>query len=139
MVETPAVTQQRKSLLIVDDEPKICEMLSRFFAERGFQTSTATSGHQAIETVTKSCPDYLLLDIRMPDLSGLEVLKMVKTYCPGVKVIMVTAIDDRETAETAFRLGAADYITKPFELDESSWAKAFFADDLPTSPPTAPL
>ena len=135
MVDT-AHAQQRKSLLIVDDEPKICEMLSRFFTQRGFQTSTATSGHQAIETVAKQCPDYVLLDIRMPDVSGLDVLKMLKAYCPGVKVVMVTAIDDQEVAATAFRLGATDYITKPFELDETSWARAFFADDFPSTPPT---
>ena len=139
MSETEVVTQQRKTLLIVDDEPKICEMLSRFFDARGFHAVTATSGRQAIELLTRECPAYLLLDIRMPDVSGLDVLKMAKARCPSVKVVMVTAIDDQQTADDAFQLGATDYITKPFELDEASWARAFFADDAPAPPPEAPV
>lgn len=138
MGETLIVDRQRKTLLIVDDEPKICEMLSRFFSSRGFRIVTATSGQRAIEILTHEPPDYLLLDIRMPDVSGLDVLKMAKSYCPNVKVVMVTAIDDQEVADTAFRLGATDYITKPFELDETSWARAFFADDTPAPPPVEP-
>ena len=127
-----------KALLIVDDEPKICEMLSRFFLARGFRTTIATSGQEAITMLSRECPQYLLLDIRMPDLSGLEVLKMAKASCPEVKVIMVTAIDDPQTEDAALRLGAMDYITKPFELNETSWARAFFSDEaLP--PPVMPV
>ena len=116
-----------KTLLIVDDELKICELLSRFFTERGFKTATAQSGHEAIECLEREVPDYLLLDIRMPDLSGLEVLRLVKTRYPNLKVVVVTAVGDEETMRAAYALGASDYVTKPFHLNDQAWARAFFA------------
>ena len=116
-----------KSLLIVDDERKICEVLSRFFAARGFQTETVQSGYEAIARLDEASPDYLLLDIRMPDMSGLDVLRQAKARHPALRVVMVTAIGDEETMQTAYELGAADYVTKPFHLNDQSWARAFFA------------
>ena len=126
--EDPIVEIAQKTLLIVDDEPKICDMLSRFFTARGFRTVIATSGHQALEFFLQETPQYVLLDIRMPDLSGLEILKTIKAYFPEAKVIMVTAVESQETAVEAMQLGASDYITKPFELDETSWARVFFSE-----------
>ena len=115
-----------KTLLVVDDEPKICEFLSTFFASRGFQVRVACSGHEALKLVSRQAPDYLLLDIHMPDMSGLEVLELVKELCPDVKVIMATAAEDDETVEKAFRLGAVGYVTKPFGADDATWARIFF-------------
>lgn len=116
-----------KTLLIVDDELKICELLARFFAERGFKTATAHSGYEAMESLDRELPDYLLLDIRMPDLSGLEVLKMAKGRYPNLKVVMVTAVDDEETMRAAYALGASDFVAKPFHFNDQAWARAFFA------------
>ena len=116
-----------KKLLIVDDELKICEMLSRFFALRGFQTSTAQSGREAMDRLDAQQPDYLLLDVRMPDMSGLEVLKEAKARYPELTVEMVSAYGDPETIEEAFRCGASDYITKPLAFTDQAWARAFFA------------
>ena len=115
-----------KTLLIVDDEAKICEILSRFFESRGFQTDVAQSGFEAIDKLRAGAPDLLLLDVRMPDLSGLDVLKVAKRRYPNLRVVMVTALDDHEATETAFQLGACDYITKPLRLDDEDWARAFF-------------
>lgn len=117
-----------KTLLIVDDQTQICKLLSQFFESRGFRTQTAQSGREAIERLRVDAPDYLLLDIRMPDVSGLEVLKMAKQRHPNLKVIMVTALDDADTLQAAFQLGASDYVTKPLSFDEQAWARAFFAD-----------
>jgi two-component system NtrC family response regulator len=117
-----------KTLLIVDDEVKICALLSRFFASRGFRTLTASSGHEALERLHTETPDYLLLDIRMPDLSGLEVLKLAKQRHPNLIVVMVSAMDDTDTVHAAFQLGASDYVRKPFELNDLAWARAFFSE-----------
>ena len=118
-----------KTLLIVDDESQICRLLSRFFEGRGFRTQTVQSGQEAINRLQAQAPDYLLLDVRMPDLSGLEVLKLAKRLYPDLKVVMVTAYGDPETQKTAFDLGAADFISKPFGFDDQAWARAFFAAD----------
>jgi len=115
-----------KSLLIVDDEPKICSLLSHFFEAHGFRTRTAHSGAEAIQTLHAEVPDYLLLDIRMPGMSGLDVLRLAKKEYPHLRVVMVTALDNVEMAEQALTLGASHYVTKPFSFQDRHWARAFF-------------
>ena len=115
-----------KTLLIVDDERKICDVLSRFFESKGFQTSAVQSGREATDRLAAQQPDYLLLDVRMPDMSGLEVLRQAKARYPELTVVMVSACSDPETVEEAFRYGAADYLTKPLALTDQAWARAFF-------------
>lgn len=115
-----------KTLLIVDDELKICELLSRFFTSLGFHAVTAQSGHEAMELLARQSPDYLLLDVRMPDMSGLELLKQAKRLHPDLKVVMVTGLSDTEAVEEAFRHGASDYVTKPVVFTDEAWARAFF-------------
>lgn len=118
-------------MLIVDDEEKIREVLSRFFTLRGFSVLTAGSGAEAIQQLDAGAPDYLLLDIRMPDMSGLDVLRIAKARHPKVRVVMVTGHEDEALMQQAFELGAADYVTKPLNFDEQRWARAFFADASP--------
>ena len=115
-----------KTLLIVDDEVKICLLLSRFFESRGLRTLTANSGNEALKTLDADHPDYLLLDIRMPDMSGLDVLRAAKQHHPDVNVVMLTALNDAELAKAAFRLGASDYLTKPFGWGDQELARVFF-------------
>ena len=115
-----------KQLLIVDDETKICDLLARFFTSMGFHTTTASSGRKALELLEGSVPDYMLLDIRMPDISGLEVLREAKSRHPSLKVVMVTAMADSESMNEAFRCGAIDYVTKPLAFTDQAWARAFF-------------
>lgn len=114
------------TVMIVDDEPGVRSILSRFFKSRGFQTQTAGSGHEALSALKTCRPDYLLLDIRMPDMSGLDVLKEVKVRYPDMVVCMITAMDDVEMARTAFECGATDYITKPFGWSDQEWVRVFF-------------
>ncbi len=116
-----------KTILIIDDEAKICQLLSCFFERRGFQTITAHSGSEAIERLSRGAPDYLLLDVRMPDVSGLEVLRLARSLYPNLRVIMVSSVGNAETIQEAFRLGAYDYVSKPFTVDDQAWARAFFA------------
>ena len=116
-----------KTLLIVDDEMKICNMLSQFFESRGMKTRTACSGTEALDKLSEEPPDFLLLDVRMPDMSGLEVLQRAKQQYPNVNVIMLTALDDPDVASSAMALGASDFLTKPFRWSDQELARIFFA------------
>ena len=121
-----------RTMLVVDDEEKVREVLARFFTTRGFSVTTADSGGEALKQLSVGAPDYLLLDIHMPDVSGLEVLRQAKQRHPDLRVVMVTGRDDTALMDQAFELGAADYVTKPLNFDEQRWARAFFADAAPT-------
>lgn len=103
-------------ILIVDDDPELRRTLL-FILRRRFEATEAASGREAIEAVTRSCPDLLLLDLSMPDLSGIEVLEVVRRIRPSLPVIMLTAHREIEDAARALDLGAKTYITKPFEAD----------------------
>ncbi len=104
-------------LLVVDDEKEICDFLRSFFEERNYKVVTANSGKQAIEEIKKSKPQVVLLDIKMPEMDGVQTLKEIKASTPKIKVIMVTAIETRDKIEECLRLGADNYITKPLSLE----------------------
>lgn len=104
-------------LLVVDDEPEICDFLKAFFEDRDFEVRTALSGEEALAAVGTFRPQVMLLDIRMGTMDGLAVLREVKAKYPQTKVIMVTALETTEKIEAALRLGADNYITKPLSLD----------------------
>ena len=104
-------------MLVVDDEIEICDFLKTFFEERSYKVFTALTGESAIQLVDQENPAIVLLDIKMPGLDGIEVLRRIKTFHPEVKVIMVTAIETRDKIDEASRLGADNYITKPLSLE----------------------
>lgn len=106
-----------KHLLVVDDETEICEFLKSFFEERDYEVSTANSGQEAMDMFAKTRPQIVLLDVHMPGMDGMNVLKQIKQNYPGTKVIMVTAIETRDKIEEAMRNGADNYITKPLSLE----------------------
>lgn len=106
-----------KKLLVVDDEEEICDFLKTFFEEREFEVQTANSGVQALDSVQAVNPQVVLLDVHMPGMDGMSVLRQIKQRFPRVKVIMVTAIETQEKIEEAMRLGADNYITKPLSLE----------------------
>jgi len=103
-------------ILIVDDEIKVCSILKEYFSGRGYTAYTAVNGEEAIEKVKEVKPHVVLLDIIMPGIGGIDVLKKIKRLEPSTGVIMITAIIDEELAREAIALGATDYITKPFDL-----------------------
>lgn len=105
-------------ILLVDDETDVCDFMLRFFEERNFQVLSAASGNEALLIVKKDRPDIILLDIRMKDKDGIEVLKEIKTINGDAKVVMVTCVDDAEAMARAKSLGAAAYITKPLVLSD---------------------
>ena len=106
-----------KKLLVVDDELEICDFLKGFFEDREFDVETANSGAKALEVVEKYRPQVVLLDIHMPGMDGMSVLRKIKEKYPATKVIMVTALETQEKIEEAMRLGADNYITKPLSLE----------------------
>ena len=114
-----------RQMLVVDDERDICECLKDFFSARGFEVACAFSGEEALQRLSQHPADVILLDLLLPGLSGLEVLKRVKRLLPTARVIIVTALDQGDLREKARRYGAADYITKPFDLAQSTWYVAF--------------
>ena len=104
--------------LIVDDEPDVVDSVSELFTLRNYNVITATSGTKALELVKKENPNIIILDIRMPDISGMDVLKEVKKNYPKTRVIMLTGIEDESTKSMAMELGASGYLTKPYSYSE---------------------
>ena len=111
-----------RAMLIVDDEPDICDCLSSFFSERGFAVQVAYTGHEALERLLDAPPDVVLLDVRLPDVMGLDVLRQAKALCPCAMVVMVTSVTDFACRQDALAAGASAYILKPFDFSESTWA-----------------
>ena len=108
-------------VLVVDDEEEICELTRSFLRKKKYCTFGATSADEAIEVVKKEKPHLVLLDVRLGDASGIEVLQKIKDFDKNIKVIMVTALNDEESTREAESRGAEGYIVKPFTasyLDE---------------------
>ena len=108
----------RPRVLVVDDEPSIREMLKIVLRRDGCDVQVAEDGRQALEALRAGPVDLLLSDIRMPDMSGVDVLRTAKALNRDVVALMMTAYASTETAVEAMRLGAVDYLTKPFNMDE---------------------
>jgi len=105
-------------VLVVDDEPSMRDMLRIVLRRDGYDVVVARNGKEALEQLQRAPIDLLLSDIRMPDLSGVDVLRAAKELNRDMVAIMMTAFASTETAVEALRLGANDYFTKPFSMDE---------------------
>jgi DNA-binding response OmpR family regulator len=112
----PAQESRRGRVLIVDDERDVLELVGHYLGRRGFDTECASSGEECMEKIKKEHYDAVILDITMGGMDGLLTLKRIKDADPCVKVIMATALQNKEVVAQARALGAADYITKPFNL-----------------------
>lgn len=111
---------KRSKLLVVDDEHLIRWSLEQNLKKQGYEVITAATGEDALRLIREEQPDLVLLDIQLPGISGIDVLEKIKELDEDVAVIMVTAHSGLETAVNAMRLGAYDYVSKPFNLDELS-------------------
>lgn len=111
---------EKKKVLIVDDEGEIVEFLSRFLQRFNIATIKANNGAQALREYNDKHPDFIFLDIQMPDMDGITILKEIKKIDDRVQVIMITGKDDKELQAKAKKYGAIDYITKPLDLSELS-------------------
>ena len=105
-------------ILVVDDEQSMRDFLAILLTKEGHEVVTAKNGADAIKAVQAEIFDLVITDVKMPGADGMEVLKSVKEISPETVVIMITAFATTETAVEAMKIGAYDYITKPFKVDE---------------------
>lgn len=105
-------------VLVVDDEPNIRDLLSASLRFAGHQVATAANGTDAINMITDTKPDIVLLDVMLPDISGFGVTKKIRGMGIEVPILFLTARDDTEDKITGLTVGGDDYVTKPFSLDE---------------------
>lgn len=103
-------------ILVVDDEQPVVEVLREYFASQGYAVESASNGIEALAAVGRQRPDLVLLDIRMPGMDGVEVLRQIGKAGDGIPVIMVTANEDIGLARETLKLGAFDYVAKPFDF-----------------------
>ncbi len=108
------------NILVVDDESVIREVLEKILLKGGFSVATVSSGKLALSYLKSYRVNLLISDIKMPEMSGLELLKAVKLRHPEIAVIVMTAYGDSYALKDALLLGADEYITKPFKADELS-------------------
>ncbi|SFL92637.1 two-component system, response regulator, stage 0 sporulation protein F [Paenibacillus sp. 1_12] len=107
-----------KKLLIVDDQNGIRILLTEVFSTEGYQTYQASNGKLALEIVRSASPDLVLLDMKIPGMDGLDILKHIKSIDASIKVIMMTAYGELDMIKEATDLGAIMHFTKPFDIDE---------------------
>ena len=105
-------------ILVIDDELSMREMLEIFFEREGHQVTCVSDGQQGIAALQEACFDMVITDLRMPNCGGMQVLEYCQENYPDVPVIVMTAFASTDTAITAMKLGACDYFTKPFKLDQ---------------------
>lgn len=108
-------------VLLVDDEKDFLETLVKRLRKRGLDVLSASGGAQAVEIVGKEPIDVVVLDVKMPDMDGIETLGQIKKAAPGAEVIMLTGHADVEVALTGMELGAFDYLMKPADIDELTY------------------
>jgi DNA-binding response OmpR family regulator len=105
-------------LLIVDDESDIREFARNFFKKRGIEVFVSPGGRHALDLIAKENPDLILLDVRMEEMTGIEVLRELRKNNPSTKVIMVSGVEEEEIINEAKALGVIGYIHKPFILED---------------------
>jgi len=108
----------KSRILVVDDEESIREFLEIMLKKEGYEVTTAEDGAKAKEILTKKSFDMVISDLQMPNMTGIELLRHVKESYPDLVFMMITAFGTTETAVEAMKLGAYDYLTKPFKIDE---------------------
>jgi len=109
---------EQETILVVDDEKTVRNLLQRILNKAGYAVVTAADGQEALYKVSLGEAKVVLLDIKMPGMSGMEVLAKLTADSPDICVIMVTAVADMQTAIEALKTGAFDYITKPFDEND---------------------
>jgi len=125
------MSQEQRRVLIVDDEQAVGRILEHFFASRGFSVAMAFSGEQALTRLQEGTFDVVLIDILLPGIHGIEVLKQAKQRLPNAKVAMMTGLEDEELRAQARVHGADAYVTKPFDFSDPVWSTLAGSVSLP--------
>lgn len=111
------MSHEKPMVLIVDDEQVVCDVLYEELGRLGYLCTTTTHGNEALAKIKAQDVDVALLDIKLPGISGVDLLDMIHSHYSNIVVIMITGVDNVETAVRAIKSGASDYIVKPFSLD----------------------
>jgi two-component system response regulator (stage 0 sporulation protein F) len=123
----------KRKLLIVDDQNGIRILLTEVFNSEGYETFQASNGRLALDIVRDEKPDLVLLDMKIPGMDGLEILKQIRKIDKEIKVIMMTAYGELDMIKEAMELGALSHFTKPFDIDELRHAVNGLFDDNPVA------
>jgi PAS domain S-box-containing protein len=115
MIERSAPVGSR--VLVADDEPRVLDTFTRNLTRSGYTVLTAKDGEQALQTYERELPDIVVLDVRMPSLDGFDVLRSIRERDPEAEVILITGHGDMDTAISALRAGASDFVPKPVQQD----------------------
>ena len=105
------------SILLVEDEKNICDFISTSLSAQDYRISTAHTGKEALPIITSQCPDLILLDLGLPDMDGMEIIRQVRTWS-SVPIIVLSARTQEQEKVRALDLGADDYLTKPIGTSE---------------------
>ncbi|MDP4084231.1 MAG: response regulator [Bacillota bacterium] len=108
----------KEKILIVDDQFGIRILLNEVFQKEGYNTFQAANGVQALDIVKKHDPDLVLLDMKIPGMDGIEILKRMKVIDPDIRVIIMTAYGELDMIQEAKELGAITHFAKPFDIDD---------------------
>lgn len=108
----------KEKILIVDDQFGIRILLNEVFQKEGYRTFQAANGVQALDIVKKHDPDLVLLDMKIPGMDGIEILKRMKVIDPDIRVIIMTAYGELDMIQEAKDLGAITHFAKPFDIDD---------------------
>ncbi len=107
--------KRKQTILVVDDTATILYVFKRLLGNEGYTVLTASNGKEALELVRQKSVELVILDLKLPDMSGIEILRRIKRLRDNVEVIVITGYGTMKTVRAAMRLGAYDYITKPFD------------------------
>ena len=102
---------------IIDDEETLLISFKSFFSQKGYQVTTSTSGKEGLQKIKKKPPDLVFLDLKLPDLNGLEVLEKIKSIDPEIAVIMMTGYTDSTLIKESLEAGVLKVLYKPFDMD----------------------
>jgi len=105
-------------ILIVDDDAQLRQSFGKILESEGFEVRAAPSGEAGVEEVKRQPPDLVIMDVRMPGITGIQAMQQMRAACPGLPVVIMTAYGGTETAIEATKLGAFDYILKPFDIPD---------------------
>lgn len=106
---------KKKCILVVDDEVQICDIIQKVLSQEGYQILTAFSGEEALKQLKKTPVDLILVDLKMPGMDGLEMLKQARAIQMNLRAVLLTAYGTASSARDAMVLGVYDFLTKPFD------------------------
>jgi DNA-binding NtrC family response regulator len=118
-VETLTPTRdETANILVMEDETTVAKGLEMVLSEAGYQVALAATGHSALDTMFEKQFDLLVADLRLPDMDGMDVIKLVKQKWPDTEVVVITGYSSVNSVVTSMKLGAYDYLAKPFSEDQ---------------------